>query len=231
MLSLIDSKKKVAVFVLMASLPLLQGCIATRPWVREQVNPATERLTKLEGQVNQIETRLPVVESRLATTENRITEVSTKTGGADAKASQALTNISNLRFERRLELRLDDGVSYRPNSSALTKQAKQNIDAFLSDIRRDVKEPQVFVVGGHTDSRGTDRQNYDLARKRAQGVAEYLILQKKIDPMKVVTVSFGESSPLAANNIRAGREKNRRVEIRVYSEVVTTGAGTPVAQR
>jgi len=70
-----------------------------------------------------------------------------------------------------------------------------------------------------------------LARKRAESVAQYLILEKKIDPMEVVMVSFGESSPMADNATREGREKNRRVEIRVFSEVITTSSAMTTAQR
>ena len=43
---------------------------------------------------------------------------------------------------------------------------------------------------------------------------------------------LGESSPSTNNGTRDGRGgKNRRVEIRVYSDVIATSAGTPVAQR
>jgi outer membrane protein OmpA-like peptidoglycan-associated protein len=62
-------------------------------------------------------------------------------------------------------------------------------------------------------------------------VAEYLILNKKIDPMQVVAVSLGESSPRADNKTSEGQGKNRRVEIRVFSEVITTGSGLKTAQR
>jgi outer membrane protein OmpA-like peptidoglycan-associated protein len=212
------SRKKIAAFVFVSSLVPFQGC-ATRSWVGDQISPMNDRMSKLEGQVGQI------------AAENRIAQVTSKADETDAKADKALMNIPNLRLERRLELKLDDRVLYRLNSATLTKEGKKSIDIFLSDIRNEVKGPQIFVVGGHTDSAGTDRYNYELGRKRAQSVAEYLVLDKKIDPMRVVTVSFGESSPLTNNGTRDGRGKNRSVEIRVYSDVIATSAGTPVAQR
>jgi outer membrane protein OmpA-like peptidoglycan-associated protein len=230
MISRFMSRKKIAAFVFVSCLVPFQGC-ATRSWVGDQISPMNDRISKLEGQVGQVESRLPAVENRLTAAENRIAQVTSKADETDAKADKALMNISNLRLERRLELKLDDGVLYRLNSATLTKEGKKSIDIFLSDIRNEIKGPQIFVVGGHTDSAGTARYNYELGRKRAQSVAEYLVLDKKIDPMRVVTVSFGESSPSPNNGIRDGRGKNRRVEIRVYSDVIATSAGTPMAQR
>lgn len=207
-----------------SSLVLLQGCIATRGWVGEQMSPVNDRIAKLEGQLGQVDSRLPPIENRLTAAESRSAQ-------ADSKADQALTRISNMRVEKRLEMDLKDGVSYRVNSAALTDAGKKNIDSFLSDLKGGVNGGQVFVIGGHADSTGPGRYNYQLARNRAESVAQYLILEKKIDPMQVVTVSFGESSPMADNQTREGREKNRRVEIRVFSEILTTGSSMSTAQR
>lgn len=220
----IVSRKGLATLLVVSPLVLLQGCVATRDWVGKQINPVNDRIAKLEAQMGQMESHLPPIEDRIA-------QVAAKADQVDAKADQALSNISNLRLEKRLELDLKDGVLYHFNSAMLTEAGKKNIDAFLSDLKGGVKGPQVFVIGGHADSIGPGRYNYDLARKRAESVAQYLILEKKIDPMQVVTVSFGESSPMADNGTREGREKNRRVEIRVFSEVITSGSAMSTAQR
>ena len=225
------SRKGLMALLLVSPLVLLQGCVATRDWVGDQINPVNDRIAKLEGQVGQMESRLSPIENRLTSTENRIAQVTSKADQVDAKADQALSNISNLRLEKRLDLDLKDGVLYRLNSAMLTDAGKKNIDAFLSDLKGGDKGPEIFVIGGHADSTGPGRYNYDLARKRAESVAQYLILEKKIDPMQVVTVSFGESSPTADNGTREGREKNRRVEIRVFSEVITSGSAMTTAQR
>jgi hypothetical protein len=64
-------------------------------------------------------------------------------------------------------------------------------------------------------------------------VSRYLITQKKIDPLKVVSVSYGESAPLQDNSSSQGRAKNRRVEILVYRDGITSApstAGAPSSQ-
>ncbi len=68
-------------------------------------------------------------------------------------------------------------------------------------------------VQGHTDSIGTDDYNLNLSKKRAQAVANYLV-QQGIKPERISSTGFGESKPIAPNDSDAGRQMNRRVEIR-----------------
>jgi len=218
------SRKGLATLLVVSPMAILGGCIATQDWVTEQMSPVNERISKLETRAGQGDNRLSGAESQIA-------KVASAAEQANANADQALTKISNLRLERQLDLDLKDGVLYGLNSAMLTEEGKKNIDSFLSDLKGGLKGPEIFVVGGHADSTGPGRYNYELARKRAESVAEYLILEKKIDPMKVVTVSFGESSPMTNNTTREDRAKNRRVEIRVFSEIITTGSAMTTAQR
>jgi len=68
------------------------------------------------------------------------------------------------------------------------------------------------VVEGHTDNMGDDDFNYDLSRERAYTVKSTLI-SLGVDQSRITTKNLGESTPVADNNTRAGRQKNRRVEV------------------
>jgi hypothetical protein len=52
-----------------------------------------------------------------------------------------------------------------------------------------------------------------------------------MDPLRVVTVSYGEGSPVAENNSRDGRAKNRRVEILVYREAINSNTAASAQQQ
>jgi flagellar motor protein MotB len=56
-------------------------------------------------------------------------------------------------------------------------------------------------------------------------VARYLISRKGMDPLRVTAVSYGANAPLADNTTREGRRKNRRIEILVYKESITSSPG------
>jgi hypothetical protein len=62
-------------------------------------------------------------------------------------------------------------------------------------------------------------------------VIRSLVTQKKMDPLRVVTVSYGENTPVAENNSRDGRAKNRRVEILVYREALNSNTAGAAQQQ
>ena len=74
-----------------------------------------------------------------------------------------------------------------------------------------------FSVDGHTDSTGTEAINKKVSQSRADAVRDYLI-KRGVDASRVQAVGVGESKPLDSNKTRAGRAKNRRVEIRVTNK-------------
>jgi OOP family OmpA-OmpF porin len=67
------------------------------------------------------------------------------------------------------------------------------------------------TIEGHTDSRGKAEFNLEISQKRADSVKRYLVENLGIDPSRVKAVGYGESRPVADNETRAGRERNRRV--------------------
>lgn len=218
------------------SLLLAQGCLATRDWVREEVmDPLSNRATQTEGRVAKTEGRLDQAEGQIGNLGTRISGVEGKLGQfegrlgeVDAKAERALSAIANLRLERKLVIDMKDGANFAFNSWNLPPQAQREIDSFLSDLKSDVvgTDGVLFMVAGHTDNVGREEYNYELGKKRAEAVSRYLITKKNVDPLRVVPVSYGMSAPVAENTTPQGRAKNRRVEILIYRDGVTSTAAT-----
>ncbi len=218
--------------LIVAAVFVLSGCMATRDWVREQVDPLSgrvaqteDRLGRSEGQISQLDGRMMAAESKLGGVEGKLSEV-------DAKAEKTLATLNNLKIERRLVIDMKEGANFAFNSRALPPQARKEIDGFLSDLKGDIEagENVVFLIAGHTDNSGDEDYNYELGKRRADAVSRYLVTQKNLDPLRVVTVSYGEHSPVADNKTREGRAKNRRVEILVYREAMnvnTSAASIP----
>ena len=239
MISNIVFGKRFAVLLIALPVLVLQGCLATQDWVREQLTPTESRVGKLEGQLEQMSTRMSANENRLTSAEGRISQVdakvdqvSIKLDEVNSKADKALNDVANLRLERKLLLDLKDGAFYSSNSTVLTAAGKHNIDVFLSDLKSDLagNSNVVLVVAGYTDNTGTDGYNYELGLLRAKGIMKYLTLEKNVNPARVSSVSYGATAPVGDNSTPQGREQNRRVEIRVYTESITTGSATTAAQ-
>ena len=69
-------------------------------------------------------------------------------------------------------------------------------------------------ISGHTDNIGDDQKNLILSKKRAEAVKNYLAV-KGMNASKLYVLYFGETMPIASNDTSEGRQKNRRVEMKI----------------
>ncbi|HKD53857.1 MAG TPA: OmpA family protein [Steroidobacteraceae bacterium] len=75
--------------------------------------------------------------------------------------------------------------------------------------------PQVKMrVGGYTDNTGDPASNLQLSEQRANNVMGELTRQG-IDPSRIDAKGYGQENPIADNSTDAGRQKNRRISMRV----------------
>jgi len=71
-----------------------------------------------------------------------------------------------------------------------------------------------IIVQGHTDSQGGDKLNMKLSKERADAVRAYLIANMpNYDKSNISSMGYGESKPIANNESKFGRSKNRRIDI------------------
>ncbi len=84
------------------------------------------------------------------------------------------------------------------------------------------KIPYAVRVEGHTDNVPIQTRrfpsNWELSVARAVNVVKYFAEVSNIDPKRLSAVGYGESRPVAANDTRPNRAKNRRVEIFLLTE-------------
>ncbi|SEL96310.1 Outer membrane protein OmpA [Syntrophus gentianae] len=72
----------------------------------------------------------------------------------------------------------------------------------------------LIQVEGHTDSVGSDAYNMDLSKRRANAVKN-LLVQRGVSENRIETIGYGKTMPVATNTTEAGRQMNRRVEIKI----------------
>jgi len=103
---------------------------------------------------------------------------------------------------------IDLNVEFDTNSAVVKniyEDRIQEVAAFLKAY------PSVNAeIEGHTDSSGSDAYNLKLSQKRAESVMKHLA-DKGIDPSRMKAVGYGESRPVADNNTKEGKQRNRRV--------------------
>ncbi len=103
-------------------------------------------------------------------------------------------------------------VTFDTNSAVLRPGLYSEINRVAGILNQ---YPNTFVrVEGHTDSRGSNEYNMDLSIRRGNAVKNLLVKQG-VGENRIEVVGFGETMPVATNETEAGRQKNRRVEIKI----------------
>ena len=106
-------------------------------------------------------------------------------------------------------------VLFRFNSSELNTKLYKSLDSLVARIPRNDTTVQLQVLG-YTDNVGTEAYNLNLSRSRAAAVADYL-RGKGLEKFIRHVAGRGESVPVAPNDTQEGRQRNRRVEIIIYT--------------
>ncbi len=111
----------------------------------------------------------------------------------------------------------DTSVTFAFDKVALTPADKRQLDTLAASLQSS-RHYLVQLTGG-TDSVGDAQYNYALSQKRADAVAAYLQTKYGIAPHKFYLVGIGKDDAVASNKTTAGRAKNRRVEVKVLSNM------------
>ncbi|MEN8132419.1 MAG: OmpA family protein [Pseudomonadota bacterium] len=103
------------------------------------------------------------------------------------------------------------------DSDEFSESGKEAIEEYRNTLRPELAEAYAGIIVGHTDNTGNADYNLDLSKRRAQAVSDYLV-ETGTPAQKLRVVGLGETDPLASNDTKEGRIKNRRVEIVVVGE-------------
>ena len=114
------------------------------------------------------------------------------------------------------------GVNFYSGSAKLTEAAKQILDAAVPALRTFFqKDPESIIdIEGHTDNVGSDASNDTLSQRRAESVRDYFI-GKCLMPERMRARGYGEQRPIDVNTTWEGRERNRRVELKVSRRAIS----------
>jgi outer membrane protein OmpA-like peptidoglycan-associated protein len=105
-----------------------------------------------------------------------------------------------------------DRLEFETDSATLRPAATEQLQNVANIMKA---YPDVKVkIGGYTDNTGDSAANLKLSEARATAAMNQ-IATLGIDRSRLEAEGFGDQHPIADNNTEAGRQRNRRVDIRV----------------
>ncbi len=121
----------------------------------------------------------------------------------------------------------ETSVTFAFDKSVLTASDKEQLDTLATSLQ--TARGYILELTGGTDSVGDPQYNYKLSQRRADAVANYLQSKYNIPPHKFYMVGIGKDQQVATDKTAAGRAKNRRVEIKLLSNMGGATTSAPAA--
>ena len=131
---------------------------------------------------------------------------------AKLRAQLQGTGVSVTRSGDNLILNMPGNVTFKTASADLNSGFFQVLDSVALVLKEFDKT--LIDVEGHTDSDGSDDYNQQLSMQRATSVGNYL-QSHGVNNQRIVALGAGESRPIASNATAAGKQQNRRVELKL----------------
>ena len=100
-------------------------------------------------------------------------------------------------------------ILFDVNSYKLSSVFK-NLASQLVDFIK-INNPKSILIKGYTDSDGDDQLNLELSKNRANSIKE--LLTNNGVSINIDILGLGKSNPIAPNDTKENKSKNRRVEI------------------
>ena len=108
-----------------------------------------------------------------------------------------------------------DNLEFRTAKDIILNDSKPSLEELATVLNE--RPTWKLEISGHTDNVGNEDKNMVLSKKRAESVKKFLVAQG-VDETHLIIKFFGETAPIADNNTAEGRQKNRRVEMKIIFE-------------
>jgi len=209
----------------------VSGC-ATKNYVRTQTQPLVEHTDQLDQKTSANNRQIQDVDSRAAAGITRVqgaADTATQNAQGATKAATDAQTAANEAVHRADSLDsvvksldqykqvADVSVTFGFDKAKLTDDDKAQLDTFAASLG--TAKSYILEVTGGTDSAGSAQYNYDLSQRRADVVVQYLAAKYGIQPHRFYLIGIGKDQAVASNDTKEGRQKNRRVEVQLLSNM------------
>lgn len=182
--------------------------------LQAQMKLVRDRTSSIEMALGKSRDKEPVETRLQAISEQLQAPPATPQSQVNANANQVSASSPPLFQGESLKVTLPSDVLFKDNYSVMRPQAGLILDKVIADL--DKYQKATIRIAVHTDDAGDVQDNRELSFQRARAIDQYIsrTLSKQHHS---ILVGYGESRPLVENISIVNRQRNRRVEIAIYS--------------
>ena len=207
------------------------GC-STKNYVRSQTTPIIQQTNELDSKTaadhrdivdtdERAKTGIAGAQSAANTADQHALAAGQSADAANHSAHEAYNRVDSLsgvvaNLDNYKQLS-DVNVTFAFDKYVLTASDKKQLDDMAASLTS--ARGYILEVTGGTDTVGDAAYNYQLSQRRADAVVNYLSSKYNIPPHKFYLIGIGKDQQVASDSTAAGRAKNRRVDIKLMSNM------------
>jgi chemotaxis protein MotB len=144
--------------------------------------------------------------------------------GGSEDASVPVRQIEVSVQERGIRISFDSRLLFGPGEATLKPYAYKFLDKVANRLKK--FDNRRIHVEGHTDSQkistGQFPSNWELSCARSSSVVRFFANRHQFNAASLVAVGYGDTQPISNNATVEGRARNRRVDIVLYNEKMSS---------
>lgn len=191
---------------------------ATAPLSDTERQQLQTELTQLQAELQTLTSssteplanRVQELQKRIQAIQERLSSFTANPTAPTTFVAPATSNQAN-----RLMVTLPSDALFNPGQTTLRSGTETILNSILTDLKR--YPGAAIQVGGHVDQQSAAETDRQRSLEQAKAVQQYLST-KLGDQIHWVTVGYGHSRPLAADDSSTSRQRNRRIEITIDPE-------------
>jgi chemotaxis protein MotB len=170
------------------------------------------RLRKLEGELSSRSSRIDELEKLIAEKEGAMQQL--KTAVANALKGFEGKGLTIVNKNGKIYVSMENKLLFNSGSWAVGETGRTAVQKLAKVLS---ENPDISVlIEGHTDNDPYNgpviKDNWDLSVKRATAIVRVLE-NSNVSEKQITAAGRGEFVPIASNNSKEGKAKNRRIEI------------------
>ena len=177
--------------------------------ISSQLDSKSKMIDSLTKVLAEKQARLFQLEEMIAKNKEEVEKL--KNTVSNALNSFDKTDLTVYQKNGKVYVALEEKLLFQSGSATVDKKGEDALKKIAGVLEK--TEGIDIVIEGHTDNVGSAKLNWELSTKRATAIVNMLQENSKIDPKRFTAAGHGMYQPLADNETKEGKAKNRRIDI------------------
>ncbi|MEM6632767.1 MAG: OmpA family protein [Bacteroidota bacterium] len=227
-------------FVAVLAVTMLSACVSKKKYEELELAKANseealrQEISDRDGQIKDLETKSEKLQGDLNMSEQEVAKFAaqvkennekiTKLHGSIAEAFETYdpSDISVSERKGKLYITMSNGILFDAGRARLAKDSETAVEAIASALKENTDLG--IRVEGHTDNDPVKIHKYKYKDNWALSTARALAIVSELEKMgvdssRLTAAGKGSTEPIASNDDKEGKEKNRRTEFIVEPKI------------